>query len=51
MDLDLLLIALIGGLSIIFGFFVISRPKILPYIVGSYFIISGIMWILRAIVS
>ncbi|MFC1866260.1 hypothetical protein ACFLYB_06075 [Chloroflexota bacterium] len=50
MDLDLLLIAIIGGLSIIFGFVIINRPKILPYIVGGYFIISGIMWILRAVV-
>jgi len=50
MDLDLLLIVIIGILSIIFGFFVISRPKVLPYIVGGYFIASGVLWILRAIV-
>ena len=49
MDLNLILIVIVGILSILFGLFVITKPKILPYLVGGYFIISGVLWILRAL--
>ena len=49
MDLNLIFIVVVGVLSILFGLFVIMKPKILPYIVGVYFIVSGVLWILRAI--
>ena len=49
MDLSLLLIVIVGILSILFGLFVIGKPKILPYLVGGYFIVSGVPWILRAL--
>ena len=49
MDVNLILVVIVGILSILFGLFVMGKPKILPYLVGGYFIISGVLWILRAL--
>ena len=50
MDLPLMLVVIVGILSILFGFLVIAKPKILPYLVGGYFIVTGVLWIIRALV-
>jgi len=50
MSFNLLLIVIVGVLSIIFGLFIIRKPKMLPYLVGGYFIVSGILWVLRALI-
>ena len=50
MDLPLILVIIVGILSILFGFIIIAKPKILPYLVGGYFILTGILWIIRALI-
>ena len=50
MDLPLVFIIVIGIISILFGLLIIAKPKILPYLVGGYFIVSGALWILRALI-
>lgn len=49
MELPLILVVVIGVISILFGLLIIARPKILPYLVGGYFIITGVLWLLRAL--
>jgi len=49
MAVNLILIVIVGIISILFGLFVIAKPKMLPYLVGGYFIVSGVLWILRAL--
>jgi uncharacterized membrane protein HdeD (DUF308 family) len=49
MSVSLVLIVIIGIISILFGLLVIAKPKILPILVGGYFIITGVIWILRAL--
>ncbi len=49
MDLYLILIFIVGIISILFGLLVIAKPKILPILVGGYFIVSGVIWVLRAL--
>ena len=44
------LVLIVGILSILFGFVVIAKPKILAYVVGLYFIIAGILWITRTFI-
>lgn len=50
MELPLILVLIVGAISILFGLVIIAKPKILPYLVGGYFIISGALWIIRALV-
>ena len=50
MDLPLILVLIVGAISIFFGFLIIAKPKILPYLVGGYFIVSGVLWIIRALI-
>jgi uncharacterized membrane protein HdeD (DUF308 family) len=50
LDLPLVFIIVIGIISILFGLLIIAKPKILPYLVGGYFIVSGALWILRALI-
>ena len=50
MDSNLVLIVIVGVLSILFGLLIILKPKVLPYLVGGYFIISGVLWIIRAVI-
>ena len=50
MNFNLLLIIIVGVLSIIFGLLIIRKPKMLPHLVGGYFIVSGILWVLRALI-
>jgi len=50
LDLPLILVVVIGIISILFGFFIIAKPKILPYLVGGYFIVTGVLWIIRALI-
>ena len=38
-----------GSIAIFFGLLVIIWPRILAYIVGAYFIIAGIIWIVSAL--
>jgi len=40
-------ILVVGILSILFGILVIAKPKLLAYIVGFYFIVVGILAIVR----
>jgi uncharacterized membrane protein HdeD (DUF308 family) len=49
-DLPLILVVIVGVLSVLFGLLVIAKPKILPYLVGGYFIVTGVLWIIRALV-
>lgn len=42
------LILIVGILSILLGWLIIVKPKILAYIVGVYFIVSGVLWVARA---
>ena len=42
------LIFVIGVLSIILGWIVIAKPRILAYLVGGYLMLSGVFWIARA---
>ena len=51
MSLNLIFVFIVGILSIVFGLLIIWKPKILPYLVGGYFIVSGILWILRALIE
>lgn len=44
------LILIIGILSIVFGAVVVTRPKIIKWVVGGYFVASGLIWIVRAFV-
>ena len=50
MDLPLLLVVIVGILSVLFGLLIIAKPKILPYLVGGYFIVTGVLWIIRALI-
>lgn len=49
-DSNLVLIIIVGILSILFGLLIIIKPKVLQYLVGGYFIVSGVLWILRAVI-
>jgi uncharacterized membrane protein HdeD (DUF308 family) len=49
MVLSSVFIVIIGILSLLFGILVIARPKILSLLVGGYFIVTGVLWILRAL--
>lgn len=49
MDFSLILTLIVGIISVFFGLLVIVRPKILATLVGIYFIIIGVLWILRAL--
>ena len=42
------LILLVGVLSIFLGLAVIVMPRILPYLVGVYLMVSGVFWVARA---
>jgi len=44
-----ILILVVGIISILMGLLIIMKPKILPYLVGSYFVVVGILWIVRAV--
>ena len=50
MDIPLILVVIVGILSILFGLLIIAKPKILPYLVGGYFIVTGVLWIIRALI-
>jgi len=38
----------IGILSILFGILVIVKPKIIAWVVGIYFIVIGVLWVINA---
>ena len=40
---------LLGILAIVFGIFVLIFPKLLKYLVGFYFILTGILAVISAI--
>ncbi len=42
------LILIVGILSVVLGGFIVLVPRILPYLVGGYFVVSGVLWIARA---
>jgi uncharacterized membrane protein HdeD (DUF308 family) len=50
MDVPLILVVIVGILSVLFGLLIIAKPKILPYLVGGYFIVTGVLWIIRALI-
>jgi uncharacterized membrane protein HdeD (DUF308 family) len=39
----------IGIISILFGILVIVKPKIIAWVVGIYFIIIGVLWVINAL--
>jgi uncharacterized membrane protein HdeD (DUF308 family) len=39
----------IGIISILFGILVIVKPKIIAWVVGIYFIVIGVLWVINAI--
>jgi len=43
------MILIVGIVSILLGWTVIVKPKILPYLVGGYLIVSGILWVTRSL--
>ena len=45
-----ILILIVGIISILMGLLIIVKPKILPYLVGGYFVVVGILWIVRAFI-
>jgi uncharacterized membrane protein HdeD (DUF308 family) len=50
LDLPLVFVIVIGIISVLFGLLIIAKPKILAYLVGGYFIVTGVLWIIRALV-
>jgi len=44
-------ILVVGIISILFGWIVMAMPKTLPYLVGGGFIVSGILWVARALLQ
>lgn len=44
-------ILVVGIISILFGWIVMAMPKILPYLAGGGFIVSGILWVARALLQ
>jgi len=39
----------IGIVSILFGILVIVKPKIIAWVVGIYFIVIGVLWVINAL--
>ena len=39
----------IGIISILFGILVIVKPKIIAWVVGIYFIVIGVLWVINAL--
>jgi len=42
-------ILVVGIMSVILGLMIVVMPRVLPYLVGGYLVVSGVLWIARAL--
>ena len=50
MELNQLMLIIVGIVGIVLGLAILVKPKILAWVAGIYFIIIGVVWIIRALV-